>query len=177
MRRVGSAFRAAVAAMPVTPFHFGPGALLKGCAPRWVSLTAFVTSQIAIDIESGYHLLRGDWPVHREAHSLVGATLIGLLSGGAVWFVARRLRLALGFHSEMAIELLPALVGGLVGGITHSLLDSVMHPDLRPFWPFTLANPFLDLVGVGLLQTMCVASGVAGAVLLVIRSRRTTTAG
>jgi membrane-bound metal-dependent hydrolase YbcI (DUF457 family) len=149
-------------AMPVTPFHFGPGALLKGCASRSVSLAAFVASQIAIDIESGYHLLHGDWPVHREAHSLMGAT---------------RLRAALGFHPLLAIELLPAFVGGLVGGMTHSILDAVMHPDLRPFWPFSVANPFLDLIGIGLLHTMCVASGLAGAVLLVIQSRRTTRVG
>jgi hypothetical protein len=32
--------------MPVTPFHFGIGALAKGAAPARVSLTAFVASQV-----------------------------------------------------------------------------------------------------------------------------------
>lgn len=48
----------AYAGMPVTTFHFGPGALLKALVPRWISLTAFVISQVVVDLESGYHLLR-----------------------------------------------------------------------------------------------------------------------
>jgi hypothetical protein len=35
--------------MPFTPFHFGPGALLKSIFPRSVSLSAFVASQVLID--------------------------------------------------------------------------------------------------------------------------------
>lgn len=77
---------------PVTPFHFGPGILLKSWTPRAVSLTAFVVSQIVIDTESGYHLLRGDWPVHREGHSLLAGSLIGLLSGTSVWLAGQRRR-------------------------------------------------------------------------------------
>jgi hypothetical protein len=37
--------------VPFTPFHFGPGLLLEGAAPRHVSLIAFVISQVAVDLE------------------------------------------------------------------------------------------------------------------------------
>ena len=55
--------------MPFTPLHFGPGLLLKAAAPRHVSFTAFVASQVLIDLESLYNILRGAWPVHRELHT------------------------------------------------------------------------------------------------------------
>jgi hypothetical protein len=52
-----------------------------------------------------------------------------------------------------------------------------MHPDLRPFWPFSGSNPFLDVVGLGALHLVCVGSGVAGAAILAIRVRLIMKAG
>jgi membrane-bound metal-dependent hydrolase YbcI (DUF457 family) len=165
-----SALKATVI-VPVTPFHFGPGVLLKACAPRSVSLTAFVATQVVIDIESGYHLYRGDWPIHREAHSLLISGLLGLATGLLVWLVARhRMRVSDPLvRSEIARS--AALCGGLVGGLTHPILDAVMHPDLRPFWPVSMANPFLDTIGFGALHLGCVASGLVGAGVLMFRCR------
>ena len=157
--------------MPVTPFHFGPGTLAKGLLPRRVSLTAFVVSQIAIDVESGYHLLRGDWPIHREFHSLLLAALVGVLSGTLVWSVGRVLpdQSSPGVRGELAA--FPGYAGGLLGGLSHPVLDGIMHPDLRPFWPFSTANPFLELVSLGALHLFCVACGVVGVLLLGFRVR------
>jgi hypothetical protein len=41
-------------------------------------------------------------------------------------------------------------------------LDSVMHADMRPFAPFSDANPFLASISVEALQWSCVIAGVAG---------------
>ena len=155
--------------VPVTPFHFGPGILLKACAPRSLSLTAFVVTQIVIDVESGYHLFRGAWPIHREAHSLLISSLLGLATGLLVWLVARY-RVPVPdpvLRSEVAPS--AVLYGGLAGGLTHPLLDAVMHPDLRPFWPVSTANPFLDTIGFAALHLGCVASGLVGAAVLLFR--------
>jgi membrane-bound metal-dependent hydrolase YbcI (DUF457 family) len=157
--------------MPVTPFHFGPGLLLKACAPLRVSLTSFVATQVVIDMESGYHLFRGDWPVHRWAHSLLVSGLLGLLTGALISFAARHRMQVSDTTTRGDFALSTALFGGLVGGLTHPLLDAVMHPDLRPFWPASLANPFLDAIGVGALHLSCVASGVIGAGALIFRWR------
>lgn len=40
--------------MPVTPFHFGIGALANGVAPSRVSLAAFIAAQVVIDCETAY---------------------------------------------------------------------------------------------------------------------------
>ena len=37
--------------MPITPFHFGPGALVKVIVPKHFSWTIFALSNILIDLE------------------------------------------------------------------------------------------------------------------------------
>jgi membrane-bound metal-dependent hydrolase YbcI (DUF457 family) len=156
--------------VPVTPFHFGPGTLAKGLLPRRVSLTAFIVSQIAIDVESGYHLFRGEWPVHREVHSLLVAALVGVLSGAFVWSMGRVLPNSGTPRLRGELAALPAYVGGLLGGLSHVFLDGIMHPDLHPFWPFSTANPFLGLVSLGTLHLFCIVCGAVGVLLLGFRA-------
>jgi hypothetical protein len=160
--------------MPVTPFHFGLGLLGKGVAPRAVSLCAFVASQVVIDCESGYYLfIAREWPVHRALHTFALATPVGALVGLAVWGVVRRIRWlpeSAPLRSDCALG--PALAGGLLGGVTHPLLDGIMHDDIRPFLPFTSANPLHLAMGVGPLHLACVVSGVIGLLLLGLRDTR-----
>src|SRR5215471_21806895 len=77
--------------MPFTPFHFGPGLAAKAALPSRVSFTAFVATQVIIDFETLYHLVRVQWPVHRQLHSLVGGSAVGLAVAAGV--VAGRPRL------------------------------------------------------------------------------------
>ena len=151
--------------MPVTPFHFGFGLLFKGAGPRHVSLSAFVASQVLLDLESGYHLWHGNWPVHRVMHTFPVATLAGLFAGACVALAGRWIRLG----PETALR--PALVGGLLGGVSHPILDGIMHADMHPFAPFSPANPLLDLVGLGALHLGCVIAGALGALFRWARQR------
>jgi hypothetical protein len=38
--------------MPFTPYHFGPGALVKAIMPRHFSFTVFCFAQIVTDFET-----------------------------------------------------------------------------------------------------------------------------
>ena len=76
--------------MPFTPFHFGPGLLLKGAAPGQVSFTAFVATQVAVDLEPLWFILRGEPPVHRWAHTVWVAGGIGISVGAALAAIVRR---------------------------------------------------------------------------------------
>ena len=164
--------------MPVTPFHFGPGLLGKGLAPRRYSWSAFVASNVIIDCESFYYLVRHEYPVHRQLHTFLGAALVGvataLLVVGLVR-VAPRLRAWFARQSPIVrAEGTPLgiCVGAMVGALSHPLLDGVMHPDIEPFQPWTAANPLHGLISLSALHLGCLLAGVVGLILVIVRGRR-----
>jgi membrane-bound metal-dependent hydrolase YbcI (DUF457 family) len=53
-------------------------------------------------------------------------------------------------------------VGAFVGTYSHVLLDSIMHTDVRPMYPFRDVN---DLVGIEKLDAPCLALGVIGVLI------------
>ena len=161
--------------MPATPFHFGPGLLVKAVAPTQFSLATYSVSQVVIDIESGYYLLHHATPVHREAHTFLIGGLIGLLCGLIVsrigaWVARPRDVVPEALAAEYRLPV--AVWSGVFGGIFHSVLDGIMHADIRPFRPFTQANPLYGLVNVQILYLFCIITGVIGAGLLLARERR-----
>lgn len=168
--------------MPFTPFHLGPGLLVKAVAPRYFSFTAFAASQVVIDFETLYHLVRHEWPVHRVMHTVLGGTAGGLESGLAVAATAplvlrlasvRVAALTESLRSKILSEvsLGGTLAGGVIGGASHAMLDSVMHSDVRPFWPFS-DGTLLGIIGTGTLHLGCVVAGVVGLALLIVRNNR-----
>jgi membrane-bound metal-dependent hydrolase YbcI (DUF457 family) len=78
-------------------------------------------------------------------------------------YLVRCIRAARGEVSSRGL-----LVGGLTGGLSHPLLDGIMHPDVRPFMPWSDHNPFLGLVGVAQLHLACIAAALFGAVCLTL---------
>jgi len=161
--------------MPATPFHFGPGLLVKAAAPRQFSMAAYSLAQVVIDLESGYHLLHNDYPVHRQAHTFYMGGLIGLVCGLVVSRVGRWLARPRDVVPEpLAAEYrLPiAAWSGIFGGLLHSVLDGIMHSDMRPFRPFSDANPLYGLVSLRTLYLFCIITGLVGAALLLAWERR-----
>ena len=161
--------------MPATPFHFGPGLLVKAAAPRQFSMAAYSLAQIVIDIESGYYMLHHASPVHRQAHTFALGGLIGLACGLIVskvgtWLARPRDVVPEALAAEYRLPV--AAVSGIFGGIFHSVLDGIMHADIRPFRPFTQANPLYGLVSVEILDLFCIVTGLVGAALLLAWQRR-----
>ena len=59
--------------MPITPFHSGPGALIKAAVPKHFSWTIFALANVVIDLEPvSLFFLFGD-PAHPWLHTLPGA--------------------------------------------------------------------------------------------------------
>lgn len=158
----------------------GPALALKGVAGGRFSILMFGLAQVAIDIEPLIgHLRRTD--VHGWTHTYPGATVIGglvLLLGRPIALVIlnrwngelRRHRLEW-LASPNEIAWLPAALGAFVGTYSHVVLDSVMHDDMRPFEPFSSANPILGLVSLPALHMGCVAAGAVGIVIWLARGR------
>lgn len=153
--------------MPFTPFHFGPGLLIKGAVPRRFSVAAFVATNVCIDVETAFHLLRHDWPPHRQAHSLLGGTVVGLAVAGAIALGRPLIKNVLRSTDALVsteTEPLPMVAGGVLGGWSHSLLDSVVHPDVTPLWPVATTNSLFGLVPPLTLEFLCALTALAGAV-------------
>ena len=68
--------------MPATPYHFGPGLLIKAAAPLQFSMAAYSLTQVVSDLESGYYLLHNYPPMRRRMQPFLG--------GGPVGFACRR---------------------------------------------------------------------------------------
>lgn len=158
--------------MPFTPFHMGPGLALKMLAGDRFSVLGFGFAQIAIDIEPLLGLIYGWDVLHGRTHSVLGATLIGLVVTAVTPVLARPLlRLWNGwlreegmdsFTSTAEVSWLAASSGALLGVWTHVLLDGAMHADLLPLWPWSGARPLLDTLSMATLHLACVATGLAG---------------
>jgi uncharacterized membrane protein YidH (DUF202 family) len=168
--------------MPFTPFHFGPALFAKCVAPVRLSWLAFVAAQVVIDCETLFFLVQGAYPVHRFFHTLVGAALAGLGTGIVFAGLARRLDprslMPTGWEDlagpSVRSEISPGAVmaGAVIGALSHPILDGIMHPDVRPFAPWSDSNPLLRVVGLDVLHVGCVALGVVGLVVMVARLRR-----
>ena len=157
--------------MPFTPFHLGPGLLVKVAFRRGFSFTAFALAQVVIDLETLFFLLQGAPWVHRGLHTFVGGGLAGLAVALGVVVGGGRLRALPGLWAEVArVEVAPgpALAGGLVGGLSHALLDALMHRDMHPLRPFAEGNPLLGRLELPALHLGCVLSGALALVVLAV---------
>ena len=156
--------------MPFTPFHFGPGAALHSAAPRKISFLSFCAANVLIDFESLYYLRRGDYPVHRFFHTFVGAT-IAIAATVALFLLAKKCLAKTRFPNLFwwkDLVWLPVITGAVLGGYSHILLDGIMHRDIHPLAPFSDANPFLEIIFVGRLHELCLASGLLGIAVIVL---------
>ena len=155
--------------MPITPLHFGAGILGKAIAPRRLSLTAFVCTQVAIDVETLTRFLLHRNPRHKFCHTIVGGSLVGLGVALLLWLAARELRrrgllpereFALGVDARSELSASALAIGGLYGGVSHAVLDAMIHSDCRPLAPWVDSNPWLCSLYVS--PTVCVAAGALG---------------
>lgn len=160
--------------MPITPFHFGPGAAIHAIAPKRVSFIAFCTANVIIDVEPLYYMSTGQFPLHRFLHTCIGATLVASLTVAlfiAIYAFASRFRLP-NLFGWRDLRLSCVAVGAVLGSFTHIVFDSIMHSDIRPFAPFSDSNPLLRTVPLDTLHWSCVIAGVVGLAILFLRKLR-----
>jgi hypothetical protein len=166
--------------MPFTPYHFGPGLAIKAALPSQFSLTIYCYAQVITDLESGYDLLNGDFPVHRFFHTYLGAAAVAgfcAATGRPLFqWTLRQLQSGLALESaegrNWAMISWPcALLSALVGTLSHVFLDSLMHSDMTPFAPWSSANPMLHLISVPALESLCLALGIVGGVICLTLKR------
>lgn len=105
-----------------------------------------------MDIEPFYYMFisPGTGALHGFFHTYVGATIIGVV----VAFVLIKLRkptdsLMSRFKLDQTkITEKFIYISSIFAAYSHIFLDSFMHGDMKPFWPFTAVNPLLGLISV-----------------------------
>jgi membrane-bound metal-dependent hydrolase YbcI (DUF457 family) len=144
---------------------------MHALAPRKISFLAFAAANVLVDIEPAYFMLTGQYPLHRFFHTYLGALLA---AAATVALFAAGLRAAKVFRLPdpfqwQSLRLGPIAFGAVLGTTSHVLLDSVMHADIRPFAPFSQANPLYRAVPLDDLHRLCLVAAAAALVVLVLR--------
>jgi len=145
--------------------------MLHVVAPRQISFTAFCAANVLMDTEPGYYMLTGQYPLHRFAHTYVGATLVG---GGTIALLLTSMALAKkwrlpNWFGWLGLTTKAIVLGSLTGTYSHVFLDSLMHVDIRPFAPFSDANPMLLVIPVETLHHACLFAGILALGIAVFR--------
>ncbi len=153
--------------MPFTPFHMGPGIVVKAFLQGGFSLMVFGWSQIVMDIQPLIVLISGEGHLHGFSHTYVGATLLAIFSAVTGKYLAQIGLYVLGLNSQWQVKIgwWVAFLSAVIGTFSHVLLDAIMHTDVEPFYPITLNNPFLGVISVQLLHKFCVYSALMGCVI------------
>lgn len=157
--------------MPITPFHFGPGAAIHAIAPKQVSFLAFCTANVLIDIEPLYYMLTRQYPLHRFFHTYIGASIIALAT---VLIFLAALKLASRFSLPnlfqwQSLNSRAIWLGAALGSYSHIVFDSVMHADITPLYPFSETNVLYQLIPLGTLHLFCIFAAILGLLILGIR--------
>lgn len=152
--------------MPFTPYHMGPGILLKALLQGSFSLMVFGWAQILMDLQPLFAMVSGIGRLHGFSHTYVGATLIAIFSAGSGKYLAQwALITIVRIRPVVLIRWWVAFLSSFIGTFSHVFLDSIMHGDVRPWFPFTSSNALLGIIPVSSLHTICLYCGLAGATL------------
>lgn len=159
--------------MPFTPFHFGPAACISLPLKRWLDTPAFLLVNVAIDIEPLLVMVFSlNYPVHGYAHTLIGATIIGLLCG---WLLYARRSYITRIMNALRLDYQPtlkqALMSGVLGGWFHIYLDSQLYPEIKPFFPLTY-NPFLGVIDDMRMYNFCAICFIPALAIYLYRARQ-----
>jgi len=159
--------------MPFTPLHMGPGLLLKAVFHGSFSLLVFGWAQILMDLQPLFVLISGAGHLHGFSHTYLGAVGLGVLSALSGKYLAE--------FSLRFIDMKPyggseivwrvALMSAFIGTFSHVAVDSIMHADMAPYFPFSEGNQLLGVVSVDVLHKVCIYTGLAGATAFFVLDR------
>ena len=157
--------------MPFTPFHMGPGLLIKAILQGSFSLMVFGWSQIVMDIQPLWVMLGDEGGhIHGFSHTFLGASLLTIFSAFTGKYLSefglRVLEIATS-ESPIKISWWVSFLSAFVGCFSHVMLDAIMHSDVQPYFPWTLDNEWLGLMNVEQLHNFCLYTGLVGVVIYV----------
>ncbi len=152
--------------MPFTPVHMGPGILIKALLQGSFSLMVFGWAQIVMDIQPLIVIITGEGHLHGFSHTYIGATLLAIVAALSGKYLSELGLKILGIsNNNKAIKItwVVVFISAFIGTYSHVVLDSIMHSDLEPFYPWLASNNLLGLLNIDQLHKFCLYSGLLGA--------------
>lgn len=150
--------------MPFTPFHMGPGILLKSLIGSGFSLMVFGWAQIVMDIQPLIVMITDKGHLHGFSHTYIGATLLAIFSALTGKYLSEIGLYLLDLNRDWSLKItwMVTFVSAFIGTFSHVLLDSLLHFDVQPFYLLTLENNFRGLISAAMLHKICLYSGLIG---------------
>ena len=145
----------------------GPGVVVKAVLQGSFSLMVFGWAQIVMDIQPLVVILTGEGHLHGFTHTYAGATLLAVFSAVTGKYLSE-FGLRLMFRDTRAmipIRWWVVFLSAFIGTYSHVVLDSLMHLDIEPHYPFSPANHLQGLISISALHQLCIYSGLVGAAL------------
>ena len=153
--------------MPFTPYHMGPGILVKALLRGSFSLMIFGWTQVIMDVQPLVVMLTNQGTLHGFTHTYAAAVVIALFAAVTGKHLAQ-IALRLGPRSGRRGLTVPwsvAFASAFIGSLSHVALDSLIYTDIRPFAPVSQANPSFGLVASSALYDLSMVAGLVGAAL------------
>ncbi len=165
--------------MPFTSFHLIPGTSVKSVVPQYFSFSTLALTNILIDSELLYYLFTTGIPSHKLFDTLLGVTLIAIFVGMfckpicefglRVWNKTLKMEKFNWFRTDLKIAKFAAWSGALIGAFSQLILDSIIHRDMSPFFPFSDYNGLQRIISVGTLHDLCAGLFGLGILIFVLR--------
>ncbi len=145
----------------------GPGIFIKALLRSSFSLMVFGWSQIVMDIQPLIVLISGEGHLHGFSHTYIGAILLAVFSALSGKYLSEIGLYILYINNQCQIKISwwVAFVSAFIGTFSHVVLDSIMHSDVVPFYPFTFSNNLLGIISVAHLHKLCIYSAFIGGII------------
>jgi len=167
--------------MPVTPIHMGLGIAAKAAGPRHISIVVFGLTQIALDIEVLWHLVRQEYPFHTFCHTYLGATAVActlaVVGKPASQWIKRLWNKCAARCRDANLEVLEkttwlaSITGAVFGAYSHIALDSLYHPDIQPQQPWSDRNALQGIVTPSVVVPVSIGLGIIGVAWFILGER------
>jgi len=143
----------------------GPAIAVKAVMQRKFSLIVFGWAQILTDLEPLLSIISGKGHYHGFFHTFLGATLTGALAAGTGKFLAERGLRRLRLRRYLPLSWPVTITSAFIGTFSHIVLDSMVHPNAKPFAPFSSENIFAGVFNTAALMVFCVICALLGGVV------------
>ena len=165
--------------MPFTPYHIVAGTSVKSVFPKYFSFSTFTLTNVLIDCEALYYYFTTGVLSHKFFHTIFGVSIVAIICatlgkpvcefGLRVWNKTLKMENIKWFKTEIKINNFSSWIGAITGALSQLILDSIMHRDMTPLFPFSNENIFLRIVSVGNLHYICLGLFVIGVFIYLIK--------